>query len=452
MRPNRVLFASYSFPPSANVGVFRALRFVSCLPAFGWEAVILASEPEAKTRLDISLAAKVPSSTVIRRVPIVRTEEVIKNRFHFLLGLLTRKANSSTNSSKSLPNPLGSAIPLESEDGSANLKNKLKEFFFAIPDDRVAWKKPAVRAGMELVRAHRPEVVLATAPPFSTMLVAAEIARKAKLPLVLDFRDPWTRVPWGPRNKSKYGQRRAIQLERFCVSQAARVILNTEALKSDFLRHYQEMDAKKFCCIPNGYDNDLLDQVASMAPARANAPSCFTILHPGSLYRRRDPTPILHALAKLKSAGNEVCFQQLGHCDPVFGLETLAQQLGVTSNLQVCSAIPHQQMLQRMLDVDAFCLVQPDTDLQVPGKLFEMILFRKPILALTGKGALADIILKFQLGAVADPTNTDEIARAIVSLTSLDKKTPRWDDVLREFDGRKLTEKLSSVLAEAVRN
>ncbi len=58
MQPTRVLFVSYSFPPSANVGVFRALRFVRCLPEFGWEAVVLASEPEAKARVDASLAAK----------------------------------------------------------------------------------------------------------------------------------------------------------------------------------------------------------------------------------------------------------------------------------------------------------------------------------------------------------------------------------------------------------
>ncbi len=88
------------------------------------------------------------------------------------------------------------------------------------------------------------------------------------------------------------------------------------------------MDANKFCCIANGYDNDLLEQVASMSP-RENRPSRFTILHPGSLYRRRDPTPILHALASLKSSGNEVSFQQLGHCDPVFGLDTLSKQLGL---------------------------------------------------------------------------------------------------------------------------
>ncbi len=82
-----------------------------------------------------------------------------------------------------------------------------------------------------------------------------------------------------------------------------------------------------------------------------------------------------------------------------------------------------------------FCLVQPDTDLQVPGKLFEMILFRKPILALTGNGALADIIRKFQLGAVADPANAKEIARAIVSLQSRDSSAPRWDEALRDLMG-----------------
>lgn len=425
------------------------MRFVRFLPEVGWESIVLASEPEAKARIDASLTAKIPSDTIVKRVPIVRTEDRLKARLGVVSKLLRiRKPKVQSSFDKTL-----SPEPTETEDGAVNLKAKLKEILFATPDDRIAWKKPAVHAGVELVRAHRPQVILATAPPFSTFLVAAEIARRTNLPLVLDFRDPWTRVPWGPRNKSKYAQRRAIQLERFCVTQAARVILNTSTLKSDFLRHYPEMDLSKFCCIPNGYDNDLMEQVSGMSTNRANTlPKRFTILHPGSLYRRRDPTPILSALASLKARGHDVCFHQLGHCDPAFGLENLAKQLNIEDNLEVSSAIPHQQMLQRMMDVDAFCLVQPDTDLQVPGKLFEMILFRKPILTLTGSGALADIVREFQLGAVADPKSKEEISQAIVSLKSQQPAEGRWDDVLAEFDGRKLTGKLSQVLAEAVRN
>ncbi len=80
-----------------------------------------------------------------------------------------------------------------------------------------------------------------------------------------------------------------------------------------------------------------------------------------------------------------------------------------------------------------------------------MILFRKPILALTGKGALADIIYKFRLGAVADPNNTEEIVNAVTRLQSVTPNEARWDDVLREFDGRKLAERLSQVLTDAIR-
>ena len=59
------------------------------------------------------------------------------------------------------------------------------------PDPQVLWAPAAVRAGRQLLSEVPHDVVVATAPPFSALLVGARLARAAGLPLVLDYRDEW---------------------------------------------------------------------------------------------------------------------------------------------------------------------------------------------------------------------------------------------------------------------
>ena len=98
--------------------------------------------------------------------------------------------------------------------------------------------------------------------------------------------------------------------------------------------------------------------------------------------------------------------------------------------------------------MDVFVVVQPNTRLRVPAKLFEMLLFRKPILALTGPGATADIIREYDLGIVANPDDPAAVAEAIVQCaqrSAESKLRGRWQEAYDAFDGRRLTKKLADV-------
>ena len=81
-----------------------------------------------------------------------------------------------------------------------------------------------------------------------------------------------------------------------------------------------------------------------------------------------------------------------------------------------------------MNNADLLLIVQPDTALQVPGKLYEMLMFRKPIVAVTGDGETADIVRRFEIGAVADLKDPAGIATAIDQAAGMiANSTEGWD-------------------------
>ena len=51
------------------------------------------------------------------------------------------------------------------------------------------WRRNAIRHAERLVRAQRPDVIVATYPPTETIVVALTICRRFDIPLVVDFRE-----------------------------------------------------------------------------------------------------------------------------------------------------------------------------------------------------------------------------------------------------------------------
>ncbi|MGB7324029.1 MAG: hypothetical protein WBD31_04100, partial [Rubripirellula sp.] len=173
-------------------------------------------------------------------------------------------------------------------------------------------------------------------------------------------------------------------------------------------------------------------------------------LHPGSVYRNRDPRTIVDAIATLRQSGLDVILEQVGFCDENFDLQNYAMKKGVSDLIEVKPALPHDQMLRRMAEVDGFVLLQPGTALQVPGKLFEMILFRKPILAICVPGAVSNIVEQYRLGTIAEAGDVQQITSAIRKMATAVPSQSLWNEAQMKFDGRRLTEEMATVFEDAV--
>jgi len=91
--------------------------------------------------------------------------------------------------------------------------------FFVIPDSRLPFFVRYLRKMERIVQMERPDILVSTAPPFSSLLAGRLLSVKFNLPFVVDLRDPWLNDPQRPNRWAKY------VLERWVLSGADAVIV-----------------------------------------------------------------------------------------------------------------------------------------------------------------------------------------------------------------------------------
>jgi glycosyltransferase involved in cell wall biosynthesis len=97
-------------------------------------------------------------------------------------------------------------------------------------------------------------------------------------------------------------------------------------------------------------------------------------------------------------------------------------------------------------------VVQPDTRVQVPVKLYEYLWARKPILALASDGAVADLIREGRIGHVVPADDERAIGAALASLyahrATLSQDFVAPEQFLLDLEGKSLARRLHHVLAD----
>ena len=461
---NRCLFVAHTFPPIAAVGIYRTLRFMHHLPSFGWEGMIVSMEEDAVSGhpIDHTLCERIPDGTIVERVgvwrPLDRFVEWLK---HFgrsagksSLGGHGDQGDSTVTSTSS---HLASDVKSQSHRRTfaSFIKDSLRsvrDILFFTPDNCANWIGPAVLAGCRLVRRYRPKVILSSGPPHSAHLAGLGIHWLTRVPLVLDLRDPWASDEWLDQEDYRFRMWMQKKLERLCVRCADCVILNTDRLRQNFVATYPKKWAHKFIAIPNGVDDHIVKPVAEYVslskPRKEDAP--LTLCHPGSIYWHRSLMPIIEAIRHLKQSGEQVQFEQIGL---VTHPPDLAERLVEWDlpEVHLRGRLSHEATLQQMANSDVLVVIQPMSTLQVPAKLYEMLIFRKPILVITKDGATADLIKEYGVGFIADPSSTENIVSTIRSLDSQIKSTSvqgDWDRAIHAFDSQNLTSQLVNVLTQ----
>ena len=435
-----VLLVTAHFPPNRRAGTHRLLRFARNLEALGWRVSVLTVDPESYrdgVPLDDGLLKQVPDS-----VRVVRTRVPGRRRRHAVL-----PPSAAPRTSTPAP-PARRRDPLR-------LLRRFWQDLSSTPDHELPWWFAAVPAGTALIREQQIDVIVSSAPPFTTHLIAAELARRTALPWVAYFRDPWSRAPWGVewRNKGWTGWVHR-KLERLTVRRATRVVLNTRPMRDDFVAHYPEMGGK-FLSIPNGFDAEALDRGVKPV-ARTAAADTLVVCHTGSLYQARDPRPLLRALATVLSDGSlprtAIQLQLVGGAGAEFDTTGEVARLGLDDAVEFVPPVSHGESLGYLRAADVLLVVQPDTAVQVPVKFYEYLWARKPILALASPGAVADLIGEGSIGLVVQADDERAIAEALRGLyrrrATLAGEYVAPVAFLHELEGTTLTRRLHDVLTE----
>src|SRR5690606_31867247 len=236
------------------------------------------------------------------------------------------------------------------------------------------------QVGRRIGEREHPRAIFATGPPFTAHWLGARLSRELELPLVLDFRDPWTRANFYPQRPA-WARRIDQRLERSCLLQATRVVIVNEQIRDELGESAPELPAERFVIIPNGFDP------ADFEGVERRPSSHWTIAHVGSIFASRVPHTFLSVLEEWlerdPALSDRVRLRLVGRVCPEM-LERVSD--GPLSRIVALDGyVSHRESVQAMVDADLLLLLTNE-DLHDPGmitgKIFEYLGAGRPILAL----------------------------------------------------------------------
>jgi len=432
------LCIAYAFPPIHRSGTQRTLGFVKHLSESGWDASVLTVEPAGES-LDATLLAQIPRVTQVERVAWLDRVAAWKHFLRIQNNAATKETGTTIEKSKSRRDEAGD----DSKPGG--MSTGLCDWFTRLlhtPDSRSGWITPAVRRGREVIRRDNPCVIYSTSPYASAHLIAAKLQRRTGLPWVADFRDPWRDNPFRSLHRPTLDWLDA-RLERRVMTFASHIIMNTPTARDRLCARFPHV-AAKCSVIPNGFDFETLRDVNPLRDAPAHH---IVLAHAGQFYGSRSPLPWLRALRRAVEQTPQLAQRLRMHligAEQYAGMPLieLARREGVAAMVRALGPLPHAETLRRLAGADILLLAGtdgPGADLQVPGKLFEYLALRRPIIASLSTCSPALDILR-QACAPAITCASDDVCalgRAIEAMASgrFAEMPDAWSGVER-FDRR----------------
>lgn len=442
----KVLFIAYYFPPDSSSGSFRPLFFANHLSSMGVDVHVLTARVEdylEEQTVDEKLLDSLSEKVRVTRTVVRRPREAVLR----LRDRVSRKGGERGSIN------YGSSVPTSPNGDGRSWFQLMKDSItdlLGTPDAQVGWIPNCIQQGREIVVQERPDIIFATGGPWSGMVAAARLAKSTKIPLVLDFRDPWQS---NPARAGRAGIFRWLDtlLEKYVVTAAARIVANTEELRGDFLRKYPVLRDDKVVTITNGFE-DYLPVIE-----KSNQ-STLTITHTGELYFSRNPANLLQAIKNLIDSSQvkkgEISLQIVGGINIIdTNIAALLQSEALQGTVHLIPRVPYRESIRYNQLADVLLLIQPNFPLQIPRKLFEYLAAQKPLLCISeGLGATAKVVAGNGLGYVCE-NEVEEIERAICRLVD-DWRANDLGSMSRgsfdRFMNKNLTRNLSDVFSVVV--
>ena len=448
----RILIISYYWPPTGGSGVQRWVKFAKYLPSFGWQPVVYTPSNPERLAVDESLLKEVPPEAEIITTPIREPYDVYKK--------------FSGKGGKSQVNPLNAQ--------KKSLKQKLAVWIrgnFFVPDPRVGWVEPSVRFLTAYLKEHPVDVVVTTGPPQSMHLIGKGLKEATGVRWIADFRDPWTEMFY-----FKYmglwplAEHRHRRLEQQVLDGCDAVISVTPLVQKDF----QAKTATPVHLITNGYDESDFPPSQPAAPASCDpAPSApeapgespvpapeastiapFTLVHTGLFASDGNPLKLWDTLAAM--CGSDGRFRQalriklIGKVDPEICAAIAAR--GLQANLSNEGYLPHDRTVQEQRAADILLLPlrqEPEYRKVLPGKIFEYLASRRPVLGIGQEdGAAATLLQETGAGHMFGWDKEAELREFIGAEWQkhlLGEQEPLQSDIA-QYSRKSLTEKLTGIL------
>lgn len=425
----RLLIITYYWPPTGGSGVQRWVKFSKYLPEFGWQPVVYTPENPEQLARDESLLKDVPECSEVIKRPITEPYAVYRR-------LTGGKAGQEVN-------------PVNAQ--RKNWKQRLSLWIRGncfVPDPRIGWVRPSVRFLKKYLAEHPVDAVVTTGPPHSVHLIGRGLKRALGLHWIADFRDPWTEMFYYKHlGLGAAADRRHHRLEQSVLDEADTVISVSPPVRDDF----QAKTKTPVVLITNGFDESDFGDSSYPAGMTANSGSGsatakpFRLVHTGLFAADGNPLNLWDALARRCEADPafraRLEIRLAGKVDAAVTEAIRARGLG--DNLVDLGYLPHDETVREQRAADILLLPlrrEPEYAKVLPGKIFEYLAARRPVLGIgQPDGAAARILRDAGAGDMFDWDERDAL------LAFLDAEHPQTTDI-GKYTRRALTAQLTQIL------
>lgn len=390
----KVLILTYYWPPSGGGGVHRNLKYAKYFRDFGWEPVIYTAEDADYPSIDESLFRDVPDNLEVVKHPIWEPYDLYRK----MVGIKKDKKIYSG---------------FISENKKMGFKQRLSIWIrgnFFIPDARKFWIRPSVKFLKKYLEENPVDAVISSGPPHSMHLIGLGVKKATGLPWVADFRDPWTNIDFYDQLMlSGWADRKHRRLERQVLEKSDQTVTVSWHWADDF----KALGAPGIEVITNGFDT------ADFEFEQSPNPDEFSIAHIGSLNKDRNPPVLWQALhelcAEIPGFREKLVIRLIGNTD--ISVKSELEKLNLMDRADFQGYMPHKEVLKAQKGSQVLLLLLNDTPNVlgvVPGKLFEYMASRRPILAIgPSNGDSARILTESEAGKVCGFAEKEVMKEAI---------------------------------------
>ncbi len=418
----KVLIITYYWPPAGGPGVQRWLNFVKFLPENNIEPVLFIPKDPNYPIIDESLCKEIDSNLSIIKFPINEISNFLP-KYNFLNSI--RSGN----------------VPVPKKQ---SLFQKLLFFIrgnLFIPDMKLFWIKKSADFLKNYLKKNKIETIITTGPPHSTHLIGLDLKNTLNINWIADFRDPWVNLNYLNRfHLLSSTKKRHKELRDKVLNNADTIIVTSERLR----KLYKKFSTNVFN-ITNGYNHNKY---------KIELDEKFSISHIGSLYDERNPSFLWNVIEEMyediDNFKNDFQINLIGNTSKKIKNNLNTKKFH--SCINYYDYVNHNHSIQLMGSSQALLLIEAndfESSYAIPGKLFEYLNSRRPIIAVgPSKSDVSKILSKTKSGkffCYNEGSYLKRYLQVIYDNYKLGRKQCKSKGI-ELYDRRNLTKRLAKIL------
>ncbi|RMG64324.1 MAG: glycosyl transferase family 1 [Bacteroidetes bacterium] len=258
---------------------------------------------------------------------------------------------------------------------------------------------------------HPVDAILSSGPPHTVHMIAKGVKAATGLPWIADFRDPWTNIDFYDQLMlTRWADRQHRRMERAVVQAADRLVTVSWVWAEEF----RALGARDPRVITNGFD------AADFAFDPPPLEKAFVCSHIGYLNRDRNNGLLWEAFGELARElpgfREDLQLRFIGKTDFVTFQQLEAQ--GLMDRVERIPYVPHSEVLTYTRSTQLLLLLVnnvPNVMGHIPGKTYEYIGSRRPVLAIGPETAdFARVLTQTRSGVICDFEDKEKMKRTLL--------------------------------------